>query len=164
MIDIEKLSTKIASEKMAKDSQFLKNLAIKLQSEVSRCKEVAKEFGHDVDTAEEGWKILKAIPAIEKAVSEVLKARYADNQKTARTYPNHYFIHSGVHVGPGQYGLIAIDNKDLTGEGLVAKMLEWKAVEGGVPEAAWDDMVLEMKKKGVRPPVGIRKVASGLSL
>lgn len=157
-MDIDKITERIASEKIAKDSPFLKNLIAEIRQKIDRCKAVAKEFSHNEQNAEEAWKILKVIPELEKVISNISAVRLAS--KIARAYPPHYFTRADVHIGPSKYGLIAIDDKDLTGEGLIAKMNEWKAVEGGVPESAWDDMVAEMKKKGVRPPAGIKKVSS----
>jgi len=159
-MDIDKIALRIASEKTARDSMFLKNLIHDLRSEIDRCKNVAKEFSLDEDTAEEGWKILKAIPALEKAISNISSARFS--MKTAKTYPVKYFTRPDVKVGYGQYGLLDIENSDLTGEGLLAKMDEWKRAEGGVPEYVWNDMVPAMQKKGVRPPNGTRKISSVL--
>lgn len=53
--------------------------------------------------------------------------------------------------------MIGVENEDLTGFGLAAKMEEWQETEGSVDAYVYDDAKKRMKMDGVRMPGGIRR-------
>jgi hypothetical protein len=75
-------------------------------------------------------------------------------------YPENFFVRPGVSMRARQYGLTEVENKDLTGFGLAAKMQEWQESEGGVDAYVYDDALFRMRVDGVRMPAGIRRLAS----
>jgi len=46
-------------------------------------------------------------------------------------YPSDYFVNPGAESRAQRYGLMDVENEDMTGLGLAAKMLEWQESEGG---------------------------------
>jgi hypothetical protein len=77
----------------------------------------------------------------------------------AKSYPAKYFEHSGARNRANTYGLMDVENADLTAVGLIAKLEEIQEAEGGVSRFIYNDAQKRLMEKGFRMPPGIQKVA-----
>jgi hypothetical protein len=81
--------------------------------------------------------------------------------KASISYPSNYFFRPGARnwAGP-HWGLMDIENDDLTGLGLAAKLQEIQEADGGVDAYIYDDAKERMIEDGVKMPVNIRRASS----
>jgi hypothetical protein len=78
----------------------------------------------------------------------------------AKSYPAKYFEHSGARNRANTYGLMDVENDELTAVGLIAKLEEMQEADGGVSRFIYNDAQKRLMQMGFRMPPGIRKVAS----
>jgi len=92
-----------------------------------------------------------------KAIRELIMTA---RELVSAGFPSKYFTHSGSKQRADEFGLMDVENEDLTDEGLIAKMEEWQESEKSVPAFVYDDAVKLLKKHGKKIPSGITREAS----
>jgi hypothetical protein len=75
-------------------------------------------------------------------------------------YPSNYFKNSPARSRANSYGLMDVENEDLTAPGLIAKLEEWQHDEGGVEAYIYDQTAKALRAYGFRMPPGIERMAS----
>lgn len=74
-------------------------------------------------------------------------------------YPSKYFSNPTVRSKAESYGLMDVENEDLTVMGLIAKLEEWQEAEHGVDAFIYDQAAKTLMKHGHRMPPGITRKA-----
>lgn len=92
----------------------------------------------------------------EKAGIPVLNA---GARMSSMTYPARFFTRPGAAAHARSYGILDVENEDLTAEGLAAKIRAWQEDEGEVPAYVYDDAAKRLKESGKAMPTGIRRAS-----
>jgi hypothetical protein len=73
-------------------------------------------------------------------------------------YPKYFFNQQETKEKADREGLIAIENEELTADGLIAKMLEYDEQEHGVPADIYDNAADTIRRAGKEMPKAIRRL------
>lgn len=92
-------------------------------------------------------------------------AKTANKKQIVASYPNTYFKDSNnkdLLERASIYGLMDVENHDLTVEGLLAKMKEWNDAFGGVEAYVYDTTKKDLENMGSGMPIEIRRGEPGI--
>lgn len=73
------------------------------------------------------------------------------------SYPKNFFKRSSVISKANQFGLIDIENEDLTLKGLIQKAIEWDEEEHGIESYIYNVLKKDIEKLGGKMPKSIRR-------
>jgi len=95
---------------------------------------------------------------MKELLRETLKVSETSRPPENSGYPVYFFNRQETKERADAEGLIAVENTDLTADGLIAKMLEWDEAEHGVPANIYDMTADTLRQAGKEMPKEIRRI------